>query len=133
MPKIKSKSFAWENAPDIKKIVISLKKQLNLNWINTKNIYCYRSINSSSRAFARIWGLSKIWQQTLHVQPTYIIEVLSEKFDKLSEKDKENVIVHELVHIPKNFSGSLIPHFRKLGKRNFFNKVNTLIKVKRNI
>src|SRR4030042_4445003 len=117
MPKNKSKTFIWGKAPDVKKRVNILKKQLNLNWINLNNIYCYRSKYSKSRAFARIWGLSKIWQHTLSVNPTYIIEVLSEKFDNLSEEDKEKVILHELVHIPKNFSGSLLPHIKIRGKR----------------
>ena len=40
----------------------------------------------------------------------YIIEVLSQHFDHLSFDDKLRVIIHELMHIPKNFSGALVPH-----------------------
>jgi len=51
----------------------------------------------------------------------------SEKYDKLSEKDRDKVLLHEIVHIPRNFSGSLVPHYRK-GKRNFHNQVDVLVK-----
>lgn len=123
--KIKSnKSVEWRQAPDIKKKVLHLIKALEMSWINTPKIFFLRSENSKARAYARIWGLSKVWQMVLSEKPTYIIEVISEKFDKLSEREKDKVLIHELTHIPKNFSGSLLPHIRRRGKRNFNEKVN---------
>jgi predicted metallopeptidase len=85
-----------------------------------------RSNLSSSRAYARIWGLSKVWQMALSQKPAYIIEVLSQHFDKLTDKDKDKVLLHELAHIPKNFSGSLLAHIRHRGKRNFHDRVEEL-------
>lgn len=75
---------------------------------------------------ARIWSFGKIWQLALNQKPAYIIEVISEKFDSLSDKEKNNVLLHEIAHIPNNFSGALVPHIRR-GKRNFFTKVKRLI------
>src|SRR3989344_1249705 len=115
----------WNNAPDIKKRVLRLIKDVNLESLNSSNIHFFRSCNSSSRAYARIWGLSKVWQKALKTDPAYIIEVLSERFDKLSENEKDKVLLHELAHVPKNFSGSLLPHSKK-GKRNFNDKVEEL-------
>lgn len=126
--KNKSNKVDWQNAPDIDKLVKAIIKKLDLNWINTKNIHCLRSKNSSSRAYARIWGLSKVWQLALVKEPNYVIEVLSEKFDKLSSDQKHKVLIHELAHIPKNFSGSLLPHIRRRGKRNFEDRVNSMYK-----
>lgn len=125
--KKKSRNVEWNYAPDIKKRILQLKKNLNLDWINSKKIYCFRSKNSSSRAYARIWGLPKIWQKALDAKPSYIFEVLSEKFDRLSNREQDKVLLHELAHIPKNFSGTLLPHIRKKGKRNFEDRVRQLV------
>lgn len=116
----------WVSAPDIEKKVKSLIHTLRLDWIKRSRIFCFRSKNSKTRAYARIWGLSRIWQQALETRPAYIIEVISEKFDKLPDKKKNKVLLHELAHVPKNFSGSLVPHYRR-GKRKFKDRVRTLV------
>lgn len=124
----KSSRLNWEKAPDIKKRLIELSKKVELHWLKRNNIYCFRSYNSRSRAYARIWGLSKVWQLALNTNPAYIIEVISEKFDVLDNHKQDEVLLHEIAHIPKNFSGSLLPHIRKRGKRNFNDRVRQLIR-----
>jgi len=120
-----NKKVSWFLAPDICKRVVHLIKHLGLSWVKTPQIYCFRSNNSSSRAYARIWGLTRIWQLALEQKPSYIIEVLSEKFDRLNYREQDKVLLHELAHVPKNFSGSLLPHARR-GKRNFDDRVEEL-------
>jgi predicted metallopeptidase len=44
------------------------------------------------------------------MKPLYIIEVISENYDKIDENEKENILIHELLHIPKRFSGGLSHH-----------------------
>ncbi len=122
------KRVDWNNAPDIKKRVDKIVKTLSLHWIKPSRIYCYRSNNSKARAYARIWGMSKIWQLALEEEPAYVIEVLSEKFDSLSDDKQDNILIHEIAHIPKNFSGSLLPHVKKRGKRNFDDRVRQLVR-----
>jgi len=116
----------WVKAPDISKKVRILIKDLHLDWLTSTKIVCFRSQKANTRAIARIWGLSRIWQQALNLGPFYIIEVVSEKFDNLSEVEQNKVLLHEIAHIPKNFSGALIPHFRR-GRNKFNDIVNSLV------
>ena len=122
----KSLKFDYKSAPDVKKRVKELLTTLEMDWIFLNRIFFYRSNGSKSRAYARTWGLPKIWQNSLEVAPAYIIEVISKYFDPLPERDQDRVLLHELNHIPKNFSGALIPHI-KHGKRNFHKQVDDLI------
>jgi len=128
MPRKKYSKIKWIEDKDVKRRISDLVNNLDLDWIQTDQIFCYKSQNSSAHAYARIWGLSKIWQMSLNQKPAYIIEVLSEKYDHLNDKEKDVILLHEISHIPKNFSGSLLPHIRKRGKRNFNYKLNLLIK-----
>ncbi|OGG20614.1 hypothetical protein A3D03_05395 [Candidatus Gottesmanbacteria bacterium RIFCSPHIGHO2_02_FULL_40_13] len=100
----------WFDAPDIKKEIGLLVKNLEFIHIDPKRIICFRSHGSTSRARARIWSFPRIWQQALKLPACYVIEVLSKHFDHLSYDDRRRVLIHELLHIPKNFSGSLVPH-----------------------
>lgn len=126
MRKKRIEKVEWRSAPDIKKRIAILTKDLNLDWLKKTRIFCFRSKNSKTTASARIWGLSRIWQEALKESPAYIIEVISERFDRLNYEQQEKVLIHEIVHIPKNFSGSLVPHIRR-GKRNFHHKVDSLV------
>lgn len=97
-------------APDVKKIVREVLVHTPFDHVVSRRIICIRSYGAKSRARARIWSFPKIWQMALRTSPHYIIEVLSQHFDNLSADDKIRVIIHELMHIPKNFSGALVPH-----------------------
>jgi len=120
------KKFGWVTAPDIKSRALQLVKSLRMDSIVFEQLYFYRSHGSKSRAYARTWGLPKIWQDALNVKPAYIIEVISHYFDKLNAQDRDKVLLHELSHIPKNFSGALVPHTRKR-KGSFHHKLDELI------
>ncbi|MBI4130678.1 metallopeptidase [Candidatus Roizmanbacteria bacterium] len=100
----------WEPANDVQRDLLNILAHIDMPHVDMKRIVCFRSRGSSSRARARIWSFPKIWQQALNLPPHYVIEVLSEKYDRLSIDDKKRVLIHELLHIPKNFSGSLRPH-----------------------
>lgn len=100
----------WRDAPDIKKEISGIIQHLAFPHVKLDRVICFRSFGSTSRARARIWSLPRVWQQALKAPAAYIIEVISEKFDKLSLDDQRRVLIHELLHVPKNFSGSLLPH-----------------------
>jgi len=100
----------WQLAPELQKRVEKLTHSLGFSHINPKRIIVFRSHGSVSRAKARIWSLPRIWQQALQVPPHYCLEVLTEKFDYLSPEDQDRILIHELLHIPKTFSGALLSH-----------------------
>lgn len=120
-----TKQINWQKAPDIKLRIKEISKSLKFDWPDGRQVHCVRSINANTGAYARIWGLSRIWQETLDLTPSYIIEVIAEKFDRLSDTQKDKILLHELAHIPKNFSGALIPHTRRR-KGSFRDKLKTL-------
>lgn len=100
----------FEKADDISQLTSIVIDKLDRKYLVKDQIYCVRSHGSKTRAYARIWGLSRIFQITAGYKPTYVIEVISKYFDKLSDKEKFKVIIHELMHIPKTFSGALLSH-----------------------
>ena len=106
----------WQRDFNVQTELRRLVKHLSFDHVKSNQIHAFRTHGSKSRAYARIWAFPKIFQQVLNVPPAYVIEVLSEKFDKLSDENKTKVLIHELLHIPKNFSGSLLPH-RGRGRR----------------
>mgnify|MGYP001610400787 CR=1 FL=1 len=110
MLKLKGQKLEWKTARDIKLILEEILNKLDLPHINVSRIFCFRTQGSKSRSYARIWSFPKIFQVALNVKPAYVIEVLSRHFDKLDDDSKKKVLIHELLHIPKNFSGALLPH-----------------------
>ncbi|HKC04887.1 MAG TPA: putative metallopeptidase [Patescibacteria group bacterium] len=121
-----SKSVDWVSAPDIAERSLKLITELKMDWILYERLFFYRSNYSKARAYARTWGLPALWQRSLGVEPGYIIEVLSEYFDKLDERNQDKVILHELTHIPHNFSGALVPHTGHK-KGSFHHKLEELV------
>ena len=110
MSKLKSQKFEWEMARDIQQNIREILKVLDLQHIKASRIFCFRTHGSKSRSYARIWSFPKIFQIALAIKPAYVIEVLSKHFDKLDNDAKKKVLIQELLHIPKNFSGALLPH-----------------------
>lgn len=120
------KTIEWADAPDVKKRVLHLIRSLGIENFDSLRIICFRSVNAHTRAYARIWGLARVWQLALKIKPAYVLEVISEKFDKLSKEEKDKVLLHEIAHIPMNFSGALLPH-RRRGVGNFHDKLKKMI------
>lgn len=122
----KTPKFSWVEAPDIKERALKLVDALQMDTILFERLFFYRSDGSKARAYARTWGLPKLWQAALEIEPAYIIEVITKYFDKLPRREQDKVILHELSHIPKNFSGALIPHTRHR-KGSFHDKLDELV------
>ncbi|MCL4389849.1 MAG: metallopeptidase [Patescibacteria group bacterium] len=100
----------WQDAPDVKFRLDRLLRADLFPYVRGTKIAALRGHGSTSRAIARIWSLPRPWQQVLGIDPQYIIEVITERFDRLSDQDKDRTLIHELMHIPKSFSGALVAH-----------------------
>lgn len=101
----------YEFAPDIQKEFERIVLTLNLSHIKIDSVMCFRGYGSSSRGtIARCHTLGKLMQKALGRKGFYVLEFLSERFDKFSEKDKIKTIIHELMHIPKSFGGGFKHH-----------------------
>jgi predicted metallopeptidase len=103
-------AFRTEPAPDVRSLIERLVLHLDMDYIDTSRVFSVRSFGSTSNALARIWELPSIWQNALGIRPHYVIEVVSQHYDKLSEDEKEKTLIHELLHVPRTFSGALRPH-----------------------
>lgn len=113
-------------APDLDERVKNIVNILGLYHIDAERVKCVRSYGSNApKTIARIHGISKAFLTGVGMKPHYVIEFLSENFDNLSEEEQDEVIIHELLHIPKTFSGSLLDH----GRVDFDGEVKTLQKI----
>lgn len=100
----------YEEAPDLKKKAVEMARALGMNHINLERVGFFRGFGSSSRrTIARCHALNKLMQKAMKADAFYAIEFL-ERFDKLNEKERDKVILHELMHIPRTFGGGFRHH-----------------------
>ena len=100
----------YELAQDIQKIAEEISL-LFFPHVKIDRVKCFRSYGTSSkRTLARCHTIGKLLQKAMEVQAFYVLEFLSERFDKLTEEEKIKVIIHELMHIPNSFGGGFRHH-----------------------
>ncbi len=83
---------------------------LGFTHVDPSRIFCVRGYGSTSEAWARIWGLPTLWQQVLGTRPAYVVEIIEPEFSRLPPEEQDRVLIHELLHIPRTFSGAIRPH-----------------------
>jgi len=111
MPKKKKRNIRYEIADDIQKCFADIVRTLNLAYIDLDKVVCVRSYGSSARRIiARCHGMSKVLQIAMQIKAFYVLEFISERFDKLDDEEQEETIIHELMHIPRNFGGGFRHH-----------------------
>jgi len=111
MPKKKSRTIRYEIADDIQTRFADIVQTLGLNHIDLEKVVCVRSFGSSAlRIIARCHGMSKVLQIAMRIKAFYVLEFIAERFDSLSADDQTETIIHEIMHIPKNFGGGFRYH-----------------------
>lgn len=107
----RKRTIQYEIADDIQERFADIVRTLNFGHIDLDKVVCVRSFGSSTRRIiARCHGMSKVLQIAMKAEAFYALEFISERFDKLSDKEQEETIIHELMHIPKNFGGGFRHH-----------------------
>lgn len=120
--------ITYRRAFDIEERLKNIVTETGLFHVDLDRIRCVRSYGSSTRnTAARIHGISKAFLTGFGMKPSYVIEFIAEVFDKLPPQAQDEVIIHELLHIPKSFSGGLVPH----GRINFDKETKILRKMLR--
>lgn len=126
-------SIKYYTAPDVQRLVTTIVRSLNFNHVDPTYVYCFRSKGSKSkRTVARIHSLEKLWQMALNMHSRYLIEVIAERYDRLSQTDQEKVLIHELLHIPKGFSGGFRHHKTYVTRKNI-NKLHERFRHRKSI
>jgi len=101
----------YELDKDIGSKIKDIIDKLQMTHVDGSRVACIRSKGSKSkRVIARCHGLSRIMQLALNQKPHYAIEVVSERFDKLSKEEQTKVLIHEVMHIPHSFGGGFRAH-----------------------
>jgi predicted metallopeptidase len=105
-------AIKYHQAPDIQEIAEEIVQRLEWSHVLIEHVAFLRSTGSKARqTLARCHALGKAMQIGMgRKKGFYLVEVISEKFDKLSVDEQLKVIIHELMHIPKSFGGGFIHH-----------------------
>jgi len=100
----------YEDAWDLQERMAEIVSVLGMKHVDIGRVKCIRSYGSSTRnILARCHALGKLMQKAMGTEAFYSIEFL-EAFEKLSRKEQDKVIIHELMHIPRTFGGGFRHH-----------------------
>jgi len=88
--------------------------------------------SKTRRTIARIHSIGKVMMLGMgHKKSFYVIELISEKFDKQSKEDQLETIIHELMHIPASFGGGF-RHHNMVCRRNVKIEFERYMNLKKN-
>jgi len=105
------------------RVVHEIIARLGLSYIKPENVVVVRNLDSQSAAYARIYALPRPIMVGFGLEPLYAIEIIQQRFESLDCEGKIRVLIHELLHIPRCFSGGLVPH-----RSSVFRRVDELLK-----
>ncbi|MBU0899081.1 MAG: metallopeptidase [Nanoarchaeota archaeon] len=111
--------ISYQRDTNIDEQLIDISKKTGMEHVDISRVIALRSYGTKSRRIiARCHVLSRAFQEALGIDTHYLIEVISEQYDKLSEEEKIKTLIHELMHIPKSFGGGFRHHSDHVTRRN---------------
>ena len=69
---MQNSKLEWDDAKEIKKDIANILKVLDFPHIQSSRIFCFRTLGSKSRSYARIWAMPKIFQRALSIESAYV-------------------------------------------------------------
>ncbi len=105
-------AIAYEQAPDIRAIAEDVVRVLGWGHVDLRNVGFIRSRGSKARrTYARCHAMGKAMTVGMgRIKSYYVIEVIAERFDRLAADEREETVIHELMHIPRSFGGGFKHH-----------------------
>jgi predicted metallopeptidase len=103
---------------ELERVVAGIARALGFDHVDPSRLAVMRSTGTRSRrVLARCHALSRVFQKALGVEAHYVIEILSENFDRLTREEKTKTLIHELMHIPRSFAGGFRHHNPYVNRR----------------
>ena len=110
--------ISYQRDTGLEREVRRISSVLGMEHIDHSRLAVVRSEGTKSRrVLARCHALSRIFQHALGIRAHYIIEIVSENFDRLPDDEKLRTLIHELMHIPRSFGGGFRHHRPYVNRR----------------
>ncbi|MBI4767764.1 MAG: metallopeptidase [Deltaproteobacteria bacterium] len=109
----------YELAPEIESKLKRITRKLKMDHIDLNRVRGVRSYGSTGKGIiARCHALPKVMQLALGLNAHYVIEILSENYNRLSKEEQIKILIHELMHIPETFGGGFRMHRDHVTRKN---------------
>lgn len=105
-------------------VVARMAELLGLSHVRADRVFCSVSFNARTRAYARIWGTPGPFVKLGVCEPAYVIELVYENLEGAGCDRLLAVLLHELLHIPRGFTGGL----RRHGEWSRWSSLNAVLK-----
>ncbi len=100
----------YHHAPDIEERARVIGQKVGINHDFSRIKFVRSTGSKAKKTLARCYAMPRVMQAALGMKAHYIIEVISERFDKMSEEQKTKTLIHELLHVPKSMGGGFRHH-----------------------
>lgn len=109
----------YEMAPEIESKLKRITRKLKMDHIDLNRVKGVRSYGSTGKGIiARCHALPKVMQLALGIDAHYVIEILTENYNRLSNEEQIKILIHELMHIPETFGGGFRMHKDHVTRKN---------------
>jgi predicted metallopeptidase len=109
----------YEMAPEIESKLKRITRKLKMDHIDLDRVRGVRSYGSTGKGIiARCHALPKVMQLALGIDAHYVIEILTENYNRLSKEEQIKILIHELMHIPETFGGGFRMHKDHVTRKN---------------